>query len=69
MRLEEIKISGMSCGHCVSAVKKALSTIHGITVKDVQIGKAVVNIDDGSEALQKVITSIEAAGYKVIGGN
>ena len=40
----ELNITGMSCGHCVSAVEKALKTVPG--VQDVQVtlqpGKAVV---------------------------
>ncbi|MFZ5825558.1 MAG: heavy-metal-associated domain-containing protein, partial [Bacillota bacterium] len=31
-----LKISGMSCGHCVMGVKKALAAIPGIQVIDVQ---------------------------------
>ena len=30
-----IQINGMSCGHCVSAVRKALTAVPGVTVGDV----------------------------------
>ncbi len=39
--MTKIKVSGMSCGHCVASVTKALSEIDGIT--DVQ-----VDLDNGA---------------------
>jgi len=45
MTTMEIKIEGMSCGHCVMAVKKELSKV-GLDSFDVQIGSAVVNYDE-----------------------
>jgi copper chaperone CopZ len=34
METLEIKISGMSCGHCVGQVTKALTGIWGVVLKD-----------------------------------
>ena len=42
MKEIQIDISGMSCGHCVARVTKALSSVPGVRVDDVQVGSARV---------------------------
>jgi copper chaperone len=58
------KIDGMSCGHCVMAVKKALDKLN-VESSDVQIGKAVVNYDDSKTDQKDIALAISNAGYKV----
>ncbi|HZW39212.1 MAG TPA: heavy-metal-associated domain-containing protein [Ignavibacteriaceae bacterium] len=60
---KKFKIEGMSCGHCVMAVKKELSRIDA-DVKDVQIGSAVVDVN-GNITEEKIKEAIENAGYNV----
>ena len=67
MRNITIAISGMSCGHCLNAVNKALAAVPGITVKAVQIGRAELLVSDAPDAAQPAQAAIEAAGYKVEG--
>ncbi len=38
----EIEITGMSCQHCVNAVKSALEKIPGVTRVEVSLGSAVL---------------------------
>ena len=66
MKTVEIKIEGMSCGHCVMAVKKALNNLNEIKIEDVQIGKAVIQVDESTDASEKAINALEEAGYNVI---
>jgi copper chaperone CopZ len=61
----KIAIEGMSCQHCVMAVKKALGGVPGILESDVQIGSAVVKYDDNKVKKEEIETKIETAGYKV----
>lgn len=63
-----IKINGMSCGHCVAAVKKALASVQGVTVEGVQIGSATIAIDPAVGTLAAAETAIDAAGYDVVKG-
>ena len=58
-----LKIQGMSCGHCVMAVNKALGKVPGVThvAVDLPAGKAVVQGGASAEALLKAVTQ---AGYK-----
>lgn len=60
-----IKIEGMSCGHCVMRVKKAVETLTGISEADVSIGTARVKYDEARVKREDVEKVIEAAGYKV----
>ncbi|MBU5294623.1 heavy-metal-associated domain-containing protein [Anaerosalibacter bizertensis] len=61
-----ILIEGMSCGHCVKAVKEALKELDGVksVVVDLEGKKAVVegdNLDDN-----KIKEAIDEAGYDII---
>lgn len=60
-----IAIEGMSCQHCVMAVKKALGGVPGILESNVQIGSAVVKYDENKVKKEDIETKIEDAGYKV----
>lgn len=61
----KLKIGGMSCQHCVQAVKKALSGVTGVDSADVEIGSATVRYD-GARATQKDLkAAVEKAGFSV----
>jgi copper chaperone len=61
-----IKIEGMSCQHCVMAVKKALGGIPAILQSDVQIGSAMVKYDESKIKKEDIESKIEKAGYRVV---
>ena len=67
MDSKTIMISGMSCGHCVTAVRKALTGVAGVAVTDVQIGSATVELDSAA-ALPAAEAAIDEAGYDVVKG-
>jgi copper chaperone len=59
----EIKVEGMTCMHCVNAVKKALAAVDGVdTVVEVSLdaGRATVR---GNPDKQALITAVRNAGY------
>ncbi|MBZ4682830.1 MAG: copper chaperone [Fusobacteriaceae bacterium] len=60
---KEVKIEGMSCGHCVMHVKEALSELDGVNNFDVEIGKAVIDGDVSDDAIK---AAIDEAGYDVV---
>lgn len=66
MKTAELKIEGMSCGHCVMAVRKELAKLTGVEVDDVQIGSARVRLDEKTVALDQLNQAVERAGYRVI---
>jgi copper chaperone CopZ len=57
-----LSIDGMSCGHCVQAVTKALSAVPGVAVKSVAVGSAAIETTDRS-APAKAVAALAAAGY------
>ena len=59
-----IKVDGMTCMHCVGAVRKALAAVAGVEeVVEVSLeaGSATVKGNADTEAL---IAAIKAAGYQ-----
>jgi copper chaperone len=64
-----VNIEGMSCGHCVMAVRKELSRIPDIFVEEVEVGKAVVKFDESKVNDLDIKKAIENAGYPVTGIN
>jgi len=59
------KIDGMSCGHCVMAVKKEMNKLE-IEKKKVEIGSAKVSFDTKKVSEENIKDAIKEAGYKVI---
>ncbi len=60
-----VNIDGMSCQHCVMRVKKAIDALSGVTSSQVEIGKAVVNMDESEVAREDIEKAIVEAGYKI----
>jgi copper chaperone len=61
-----IKITGMTCQHCVIAVKKALNEIAGITNLDVDLTSGEATFDETQPVdLATVKERIKKAGYEV----
>lgn len=58
-----LAIEGMSCGSCVQHVSKALQSVPGVTIQDVAIGSARIEVGDPN-ALKGAIEAVEKAGYK-----
>lgn len=60
-----LQVSGMTCHHCVMAVKKELSKLN-LESFQVEIGSVKVKFDDSKTTLKEIEKAIEEAGYKVI---
>ena len=59
------KIEGMSCGHCVMAVKKSLSKLD-LKEAHVLIGSAEVEYDESRTSETAIKIAVEEAGYRII---
>ena len=66
MTTKELKIEGMSCGHCVMSVKKELSNVPDVSVQDVQIGSARVQVDEATVTDEQLTNAVKEAGYKLL---
>jgi len=63
MKNEELKISGMTCNHCVMSLKKELAKLPGLEVKDVRIGSALVAYDESKITGALLKSAVEEAGF------
>ncbi|HEX8945989.1 MAG TPA: heavy metal-associated domain-containing protein [Gemmatimonadaceae bacterium] len=58
-----LTIEGMSCAHCVRAVRGRLERTPGVKVDDVQIGSAVVEYDPMATNVDDIEEAIADEGY------
>ena len=64
MKQLKLEVSGMSCGHCVGAVREALAGVPGVKVDDVRIGSASVTIDETKTTVGDLVDAVSDAGYE-----
>lgn len=60
----EIKITGMSCQHCVGAVTRALESVPGVTSVQVDLGDGVARVQGGADPAA-LAQAVQDAGYGV----
>jgi len=61
-----VKVKGMTCQHCVMAVKKALGFLDGVKNIEVDLGKGEVKFENPKGvSADKIREAIETAGYQV----
>lgn len=62
-----IKVEGMSCEHCVRAVKNAVGALNGVSDVAVDLkGKAVTVEHNEQVSLKQIKAEIEDQGYDVV---
>jgi copper chaperone len=63
MERVELTIEGMSCEHCVRAVRGRLERTPGVKVDDVQVGSATVEFDPAATSVDDLEEAIADEGY------
>ena len=62
---KQLKISGMSCGHCVDHVKSALEGVDGVSQADVSLESNQAEVTLSAEVIDgDLVEAVEAAGYQ-----
>lgn len=64
MKQLKLEVSGMSCGHCVGAVREALAGVPGVKVDQVNIGSASVTFDETKTTVSDLVDAVSDAGYE-----
>jgi copper chaperone len=59
-----LKIDGMSCGHCVGQVTKALTQLDSVQVKTVKVGEALVAYDQREITAADIARAVNEVGYE-----
>ncbi|HIW33647.1 MAG TPA: copper ion binding protein [Candidatus Paenibacillus intestinavium] len=61
-----LKVDGMSCGHCVNSVEKALQAIGTKAKVDLASKKVTVQYDESKVSATTIVAAIEDQGYDVV---
>jgi copper chaperone CopZ len=57
-------VTGMTCGHCVSAVTEEISALDGVESVDVELTSGSVTVTSTDElSLDDVRSAVDEAGY------
>ncbi|WP_420753567.1 heavy-metal-associated domain-containing protein [Rhodococcus sp. O3] len=61
------RVEGMTCGHCVSAVREEISAIPGVSEVDVNLETGTVVVTSDTELdPQAVADAVDEAGYALV---
>jgi len=60
--MAKLKIEGMTCGHCVMHVKKALAGVKGVSAVEVDLPSGLATIE-GQAEIDALVQAVEAEGY------
>lgn len=63
MTTTTLKVTGMTCNHCVMAVTKALKSVPGVESADVSLAKAQAVVR-GDADRQSMIAAVKEEGYE-----
>lgn len=64
-RTETLTIEGMSCTHCVNAVRQALQQVPSVEVHRVEIGSAEITYDPRTVHHDQLVSAVEEEGFVV----
>ncbi|HTZ52683.1 MAG TPA: copper ion binding protein [Spirochaetia bacterium] len=66
--VQTLNVQGMSCQHCVHAVKSSVSALAGVDSVDVSLEKNLVTVgfDPAKSSLPAIKAAIEGEGYSVV---
>ena len=67
MRSLTLHIEGMSCGHCLNAVNRALAELPGVKVESVRMGRAELQYDERQLDSARIEAAVTDAGYRATG--
>jgi copper ion binding protein len=61
-----LMIKGMSCGHCVARVEKALTSLDGVTAVKVSLeeNSATIEYDESRTGTENFKSAVAEAGYE-----
>lgn len=63
----QLNVSGMSCGHCVSAVESSVGDLSGVESVKVTLDAGLVDVafDDSKVTVESIKNTITEEGYTV----
>ncbi len=69
MTKQAITVNGMSCGHCVETINKAVGALPGVQAVSVELEQKRVSVeyDAAATGLEEISDAIAKAGFEVEG--
>lgn len=61
--MTKLTVTGMSCGHCQSAVKSALESVQGVERAEVDLENGTAQVQ-GEADTRALIQAVEEEGYR-----
>lgn len=62
--MQQFKVSGMSCGHCVRAITQAIQALDTVARVEVDLATQLVRVESSLEA-ERIEAAIAEEGYEV----
>jgi len=67
MKIDQYRVPGVSCQHCVAAVTEEVSKLAGVERVQVNLDNKLVTVEHGdSVAPASIIAAIKEAGYQEV---
>jgi copper chaperone CopZ len=63
MQALQLKIDGMTCGHCVARIERTLGKMEDVVLGKVLIGHAELFYDPARTSVARILAAIDDAGY------
>jgi len=62
---KQIKVTGLSCGHCVARVEKAVSGVNGVKKVKVDLASSMMSVEYDAQATktEAIKQAVKGAGY------
>lgn len=64
METMELKVPGMSCGHCEAAVKGEIAKLPGVALVSVDLDTKVVVVEGEGLDWDAIAAAVDEAGYE-----
>ncbi len=64
----ELQVEGMSCGHCIGVVTRAVKEVDAGATVEIDLATQKVKVASGA-ALEDIAAALEEAGYPVKGSS
>lgn len=65
MITEQFRVPGVSCQHCVHAVRKEVGALQGVSQVEVDLSSKIVTVvHDDAVDITDIVSAIKEAGYE-----
>lgn len=66
MQRIELKIEGMTCGHCADRVERALAAVAGVSDVTVELASGSAVVEGAGFEESSLVAAVDGAGYAAV---